>query len=107
MVMSALNIFFILLKVKTRSKFRSAFIKPLVCTAATSVAAFLFYELLSRIGAGIFGSGRMAVCVYLAGAIVVAAAVYVVLIIVTRAVTTEDMKFVPKGDKLAKVFRIR
>ena len=36
----------------------------------------------------------------------VAVVVYLVCIIATRAITAEDMKLVPKGEKLAKILHI-
>lgn len=106
-VMSALNIIFIVAKIKTRSKLGSAFIKPLVSTAVMSVVAYFTYKLIYWLGSGFIGTGRIAICVYLAITIVVAAVVYLVLIIATRALTMEDMKYVPKGEKVAKILRIR
>ena len=40
-------------------------------------------------------------------AIFVAVAVYLVMVIATRAVTYEDMKLVPKGEKLARILHIK
>ena len=40
-------------------------------------------------------------------AIGVAVVVYVVLIVLTRSITAEDMKLIPKGEKLAKLLHIR
>ena len=37
----------------------------------------------------------------------IAVIVYGILIIATRAVTREDMKLLPKGEKIAKILRIR
>jgi len=34
-------------------------------------------------------------------------AVYLFLIVLTRSVTAEDMKLIPKGEKLAKLLHIR
>ena len=39
--------------------------------------------------------------------IVVAVVVYLVMVIATRAVTSADMKLIPKGEKLAKLLHIR
>ena len=107
MVMSAMNIIFILTKVKARDKIAGTFAKPLLCTAIMAVTAFFVYKLLYMVGSGMIGTGRMAVCIYLGAAIVVGVVVYVVLIIATRTLTTKDMKLVPKGDKLAKLLRIK
>ena len=106
-VISLLNFAFIIAMVKERPKYSAVFIKPLLCTAAMAVVAYLVYELLYWLGSGLIGTARYAVIVYLAGAIVAGIAVYVVFIIVTRTITIEDMKLVPKGEKLAKILRVR
>jgi len=106
-VISALNIAFILVKVKERPKFSGVFIKPLLCSAAMAGAAYLAYAALYRIGSVTHEPARNSVAIFLAAAILVGAAVYGVLIVVTRSVTMEDMKLLPKGEKLAKILRIR
>jgi len=106
-VISSLNIVFIILRVKDKPKFGSVFIKPALCTAAMAGTAFVMYRLLHWFGSGIIGTGRFAVVICLAVSIVSAIAVYGVLIIVTRTITKEDMALIPKGEKLAKVLRIR
>ena len=106
-VICALNIIFIMIKVKDRPKFGGVFIKPLLCTAVMAAVAYFVYELARRVGGGMIGTGRFATIAYLAVAIVIAIAVFGVLIILTRTVTMEDMKLVPKGEKLAKILRIK
>lgn len=106
-VISMLNIAFIIAKVKERPKFLGISLKPLLCTAIMAAAAFFAYELLYRLGSGLIGTGRLVVIVYLAVAILIAVAVYAVLIIVTRTITKEDIALVPKGEKLARILRIR
>jgi stage V sporulation protein B len=44
---------------------------------------------------------------FMAGAIFVGVIVYLVAIVITRAITMEDMKLVPKGEKLAKLLKIQ
>lgn len=41
------------------------------------------------------------------GSIVVAVLVYVVLIIVLKVLTYEDCLLLPKGEKIAKILRVR
>jgi len=106
-VICALNIIFIKIKVKERPKFLRVFVKPLFCTAVMAAIAYIVYGLTHRIGSGIIGTGRFAVAAFLAVAIVISVVVYVLLIIVTRTITIDDMKLVPKGEKLAKILRIR
>jgi len=106
-VICALNIVFIMIKVKERPKFLRVFVKPLLCTAVMAAAAFFVYKLVYMIGEGLIGTGRIATAAFLAVAILVAVAVYAVLIILTRTITMDDMKLVPKGEKFAKILRIR
>ena len=106
-VICALNIVFIKMKVKERPKFGRVFVKPLLCTAVMSAVAYFVYELLYRLGAGSIGTGRMAIAAFLSVAIIVSVAAYVALIVLTRTITMDDMLHVPKGEKLAKILRIR
>jgi len=106
-VISTLNITFIMIKIKERPKFGTVFFRPLLCSAVMAGAAFSVYRLIFWLGSGIIGTGRFAVTFYLAVAIIVGVAVYGVLIIVSRTITMEDMKLVPKGEKVAKFLHIR
>ena len=106
-VICALNIILIRLKVSERPKFGNLFIKPVFCSAVMAALAYFTYLAAHSVGSGIIGAGRFAVAVFLSIAIVISVAAYVVLLIVTRTVTMEDMKLVPKGEKLAKILRVR
>ena len=55
-------------------------------------------------GLGRIGMGRAVACL---GSIVVAVLVYVVLIIVLKVLTYEDCLLLPKGEKIAKILRVR
>ena len=55
-------------------------------------------------GLGRIGIGRAVACL---GSIVVAVLVYVVLIIVLKVLTYEDCLLLPKGEKIAKILRVR
>ena len=106
-LISALNIIFIFIIVKEKPKFGAVFAKPLFCTAMMAAAAYFVYKLTSLLGSGLIGSGRFAVSVFLAISIAVAVALYAVLIIITRTITLDDMKLVPKGEIIARKLRIR
>jgi len=106
-VISALNIIFIVAKVKNRPSFRKVFIRPFLCSAIMAGASFGIYRLLYAVGSGIFAANRFAVSVYLAIAVLAGVCVYGALIIVSRTVTMDDMKLVPKGAKIARLLRIR
>ena len=57
-----------------------------------------------RSSLGRIGMGRAVACL---GSIVVAVLVYVVLIIVLKVLTYEDCLLLPKGEKIAKILRVR
>lgn len=106
-VISMLNIAFIVAKVKNRPKFSKVFIRPLLCSVVMSGAALGLYTLLYSFASQLFGTGRIAVAFFLVVSVLTGIAVYGALVIMTRTITTEDMKLVPKGGKLSKIFRIR
>ena len=61
-------------------------------------AAFGVYRLLSAF------IGSVAICCL--GAIAAAVVVYVLLVILLKAITYYDCTLLPKGDKIAKILRI-
>jgi len=106
-VITALNIIFIAVKVKERFKLISGVIKPLACTAAMAAIAFLTYEGAQYLGSGFLGTGRTAVIIYLGIAILIGVFLYIALIITARVINKEDLEHFPKGEKLAKLLRVR
>ena len=105
-LVSSLNFVIMRLKLKDRPKYRTVLIKPLLCTAMMSVVAFFAYRFLFYIGSGIFGVGRPAVIIYLALSMMAAMCVYGILIVKLKAITFEDLKLIPKGEKIAKFLKI-
>jgi len=106
-VIVTLNLIFITVKVKERFKVVNGFLKPLFCAAIMAVVAYFVYHGAHRLGSGLLGTGNLAVVIYLAIAILIGILVYVTLVIVTRAITKDDLAHVPKGEKLAKLLRVR
>jgi stage V sporulation protein B len=118
-VISGLNIVYIIIKVNKRPKFSGIFIRPLLCAAFMAVIAHFTYKLCFMIASNVLLDsalaqsirpdlhGRIAVIICLAGAIVAGIAVYAVLIVVSKTITIEDLKLVPKGEKIAKFLRIK
>jgi len=107
LVIAFLNIVFIKARIKDGPKYSIVFVKPLLCTVVMAAVVFSLYRLLFWLGSGIIGTGRFAVILCLGAAIAVGVAVYGVLIVITRTITMEDMKLLPKGEKLAKLLRVR
>lgn len=106
-VITALNITFIGMKVENKPSFAKVFLKPALCTAVMGVAARSVYELLLRAGSGVLGGGRLTLLICLVCAIAAAVIVYGILVIATKTVTREDMKLVPKGEKIANFLKIK
>ena len=98
---------FIVLKVKDRPDFAKAFVKPALCTAVMGVAVWAVYALFHKVGSDFLGTGRLALAVYLLGAIVVAILAYGFLVIATKTVTRDDMKLVPRGERIANFLKIK
>lgn len=92
--LTAATLDFIFVKKITKTKFDAVqtIFKPGICAAVMGVAAYLGYLLFE----GIVGV-KLATVV----AIGIGAAVYLVALIVTKAVTREDLIMLPKGEKIA------
>lgn len=98
-LITLLNMIFIKTRLKTPPAYLKTFLRPALCSALMGAAAYAVYFLLHRVGL------RMLFALF--AAIVVAVVVYAFLVVVLRAVTKEDMALVPKGEKIAKVLKIR
>ncbi len=83
----------------TPPSFSRTMLKPLAAALLMGAAAFGSYPLLGKI----IGSQRLC-CL---GAICVAGVIYVVLVVVMKVITMDDCRLLPKGDKIAKLLRIK
>lgn len=105
--MFAVNLWFVVYKMPERPKLGKVFLKPLLNCALMGAAAWLVYPAaLELLGAGPQPS-RMIIIVALLAAIAVAVVVYGIMTIITKAITIEDVMLLPKGEKIAKLFRIK
>ena len=83
------------------------FLPPLLSSLVMGACAWAVYGLAARVlHVGPESSGLVTL-VTLGAAILVAVVVYVVMVVVTKSVTLEDMKLIPKGEKIAKLLHIR
>lgn len=79
------------------------FSKPILASSAMGAAAWASHGLLSRfLHGGYMKDSLCTLCAVGIGVIV-----YFVLVIALRMITREDLKMVPKGDKLAKLLHLR
>ncbi len=93
------------------------FAKPVGASAAMGLTAWALNGILARVLGGLKPfqsvledgtvqlSGKGSALAVL-GAIGVAAVVYFALILVTRAISKEDLALIPKGDKIARILRV-
>ena len=95
------------LGVRGRPKLKKIALKPAICTAVMGVAAWAVYGLASKLLTKVVGTGRMGIAVCMILAIGVAVVVYGVLIVFTGAITKEDVKLLPKGDKIVRLLHIK
>lgn len=106
-VMCCMNYAFICKSLKKRPRLGSVLLRPAVSAAVMGAAAWAVYHGAAALlgGTAAIGWKQMAVSMLLA--MLVAVVVYVAAIVTTRAVTWEDMKLIPRGEKIAKVLHIR
>lgn len=89
-----------------RPKLGRILARPVLSCAAMGLTAWAVYGLSLRFIGGV-EPGRLIMALCMCLAIGAAVIVYLVLTVLTRAVTYEDMKLIPKGEKLARLLRIR
>ena len=74
-------------------------VKPALASLAMGVAAFLLNRLCLAIG--------LPLLVRTAASILGAGVVYVALVLYLKVITREDCGLLPKGDRIARLLRIR
>ena len=102
LVMAVMNYVFMGRFLDHRPRLLRVFAGPVAASALMGLTAWAVYGLLGRVGHGLMG-----LVLGLGGAILAAVAVYLVLVIVLRLITREDMRLIPGGEKLAKLLHMR
>lgn len=110
-LIAVLDLIIIKLALPRSLSYVRVFAKPALSAAVMGAAAWAVYGLLAKFlttevdGASVLtGTGNAAATL---GAIAVGGIIYVALILATRAISREDLALMPKGDKLARILRIR
>ncbi|MBQ3055206.1 MAG: polysaccharide biosynthesis protein [Oscillospiraceae bacterium] len=91
-----ISLFFLFRIANIRPNFKTTFIRPTLSAVICAAAAYGAYELFH-----IVLPGNLSTIL----AIGVAAVVYVVCLVLLRAITEDDIKMLPKGEKLAQLYR--
>lgn len=106
-VMSVINLIFVMKKLPDKPKLQKVFVMPVINCVIMGVLAKVIYSVVSKV----IGSGaaltRMETIISLVVAVGIAVIAYLVLTIVTQAITMEDMKLIPKGEKIGKLLHIK
>ncbi|MEA4893918.1 MAG: polysaccharide biosynthesis protein [Oscillospiraceae bacterium] len=106
-LMFAANFYFVAAKMPERPRLGKVFLKPAVNCAVMGVAAWLVYPaFLEILGAGPEPE-RLTIIAALLAAILVGVAVYAVMTIATKTVTIDDLRLLPKGEKIAKFLHLK
>lgn len=108
-VMLSVNLFFMARRMARPMNLWTIFGRSGISAAVMGVAAWAVYSLLhGMMSSGTMIAGReLNVLIPFFVAVCVGVVVYVVMVIALRAITVEDMKMFPKGEKLAKMLHIR
>lgn len=102
--MAVMDYIFIRTKLNMKPRLRNVFGRPLLCSVLMSAAAAGIYALVSAL-AGTAGKMQLAVCMLVS--IAAAVAVYVAAVVLLKAVTLEDMKLIPGGEKVGRMLHMR
>ena len=103
---TALNMIYLAKKTENPPSYIKTFMGPAFCSVVMGGAAWGVNGLLSKLG-GSFLSGGFGQILCLGAAVVVGVLVYGVLIVVTRTLTKQDVLRLPKGEKIARLLRVK
>ena len=102
--MAGMNYYFIRTKMKAAPNLWRVLGKPLICSAVMGGSVFCIYRFAERF----FRPGdRFGMTVSMAAGVAAGVIIYFAAVIRTRGVTREDMKMLPKGEKIAAVLHMR
>jgi stage V sporulation protein B len=107
LTITVLNLAIIKRRVPDPPRLLRVFLRPAAIAAVMGVCAWAVYGLIEKLVIPSLGEGRLMLAAYLGVTIVIAAIIYAVLIIVTRTVTRDDLKLIPKGEKIANFLKIK
>lgn len=105
--MSGFNLWFIMHRMPEKPSLAKVFVLPAFNSLVMGGAVWLVYPAFLELLNAPAEPGRKMILLALLLAIIVGVFVYLVMTIITRAVTMEDMKLIPKGEKLGKKLHIR
>ena len=90
-------------RLKIPFSLRRAFLRPLLAAGVMGVFVWLIYPPM----AALLGSGRLMGLLAVLLTVALAAVIYLLMLIAVKALPREDILMLPKGEKIAKILRIR
>lgn len=102
--MCVMNMIFIATSFEKRPSVINIIVRPAFATALMGAVAYAVYSIVGQLVD--YGS-RLYMTVGMCAAIAAAMLIYVVAAIRLRAVTAKDMELIPKGEKIAKLLKMK
>lgn len=96
-IISVLELLLIKRVIPAAPNYTKVFLKPAIAAGVMGVAVWAVYGLVSR-----FLGNTLSTLFSIA----VGGCIYVILVVVLRAISREDLSLMPKGDKIAKILRL-
>jgi stage V sporulation protein B len=103
-IMAVMNFVFMCYALDKNPKVLNILKGPIMASAAMGLSAWLVYFGLSR-AMGVVSRSHYVVAMM--AAVLVGVVVYAVAAIKLKAITAEDMKLIPKGEKISKLLHLR
>lgn len=102
-LIALINLAIVARLLEKKPNYPAIFFKPVLASAVMGAAAWASHGLLGRILTGGYAKESLATLLSICAAV----AVYLILVVALRMVTREDLKMIPKGEKLARILHIR
>ena len=102
--MCVMNLIFMFRKLEPNPKLSNIFVRPVLSSLIMGIVAYaVYYGCMHILPAERMLYMLVAMCIAIAAAVVV----YGVAVIKLRAITAEDMKLIPKGEKIADLLHMK
>ena len=95
---AGMNLYYVAKYAKVTPNARRVFLRPLVASVTCAAAAMGSYAFLTRV---LHMAGRIPTLLAIFAAVVV----YVLMIFVIRAITADDIRLLPKGEKILRILK--
>ena len=101
-VIVSVNLYMLLRVTKTKLRALSVLGKPLLCAVLSAAAAWASNGLVAYFGPQLISGERLLLLVQIVVAVGFAVLVYAFSMLLTRALSEDDLEFLPGGKKIAK-----